>query len=71
MEKKINDFIVFCIEIYKSKKSLNGKETYKIFEEYGVLKYLREGYGVLHTQGDNWIINDIDEYLKNRGYNKN
>lgn len=71
MDKKVNDFIVFCLEIYKARKSMNGKDVYELFEKYGVLKYLEEGYEVLHTQGDGWIINDIDEYLKIRGHNKN
>ena len=68
MEKKINDFIIFCMEMYKAKKGLNGKEVYEIFENYKVFDYLQEGYDVLHTQGDGWIINDIDEFLKIRGY---
>ena len=68
MEKKINDFIVFCMEIYKSKKSMTGKEVYELFEKYGVLNYLQEGYEVLHTQGDGWVIRDIDEFLKIRRY---
>lgn len=71
MDKKINDFIVFCLEIYKSENGLTGKETYDLFEKYGLLEYLEEGYDVLHTQGDGWLMNDIDEYLKNRGYTKN
>ena len=40
MEKKINDFIVFCIEIFKEENKLTGKEVYELFEKYGVLKYL-------------------------------
>jgi len=69
MEKKINDFIVFCIEIFKEENKLTGKEVYELFEKYGVLKYLHDGYDMLHTQGDRWIINDINEFLKIRGYN--
>ncbi len=69
MEKKINDFVIFCLEIYKREYVLSGEETYKIFEKYGVLKYLQEGYEVLHTQGKEWIVNDIKEFLKIRGYN--
>ena len=68
MDKKINDFVVFCIEIYKSKKNMNGKEVYDLFNKYGVFKYLTDGYDMLHTQGDAWLVNDIDEYLKIRGY---
>lgn len=69
MEKKINDFVVFCLEAYKFEKKLSGKEVYELFEKYGVIKYLQEGYDVLHTQGDKWLMNDIDEFLKIRGYN--
>ena len=68
MDKKVNDFIVFCIENYKVYKNINGKEVYDLFEKYGVLQYLEDGYDVLHTQGDKWLMNDIDELLKNRGY---
>lgn len=69
MEKKINDFVIFCLEMYKAKNELSGEEAYKIFEKYGVLEYLQEGYEVLHTQGKEWLVNDIKEYLKIRGYN--
>lgn len=68
MEKKINDFIVFCIEIFKEENKFTGKEVYELFEKYGVLKYLHDGYDMLHTQGDRWLIKDINEFLKIRGY---
>lgn len=64
MDKKINDFIIFCLEYYKQKNNLTGREAYDIFEKYGVFDYLREGYDVLHTQGKDWLINDIEEFLK-------
>ena len=35
MEKKINDFIVFCIEVFKEENKLTGKEVYELFEKYG------------------------------------
>lgn len=71
LEYKINEFVIFCIEIFKEKNKFTGKETYDIFEKYGILNYLHDGYDVLHTQGDEWLINDIEEFLKIRGYNKN
>lgn len=69
MEKKINDFIVFCLEIYKANMNITGEEAFEIFKEYEVLEYLKSGYEMLHTQGEEWLINDIVEFLKNRGYN--
>ncbi len=68
MNKKINDFVVFCMEIYKAEKNISGKEVYELFEKYGVLKYLQDGYDMLHTQGDSWLISDIDKFLEVRGY---
>jgi len=64
MEKKINDFVVFCLECYKAKNGLNGKDAYVLFEKYGILDYLREGYEMLHTQGKDWLMNDIEELLR-------
>jgi hypothetical protein len=34
--------------------------------EYGVLEYLAEHWEILHTQGRQWIIEDIDEFIKAR-----
>lgn len=70
MEKKINDFVVFCLEVYKTNGNMTGEETFEIFKQYGVLEYLKNGYEMLHTQGEEWIINDITEFLENRGYSK-
>lgn len=52
----------------KQETKLTGKEVYELFEKYGVLKYLHDGYDMLHTQGDGWLMNDIKEFLKIRGY---
>lgn len=52
----------------KEENKLTGKEVYELFEKYGVSKYLHDGYDMLHTQRDRWITNDINEFLKIRGY---
>lgn len=66
MDKKINDFIVFCIEIFKEKKQMTGKEAHELFEKYDVFQYLENGYDILHTQGDKWIVEDIEEFIRIR-----
>ena len=38
-------------------------EVYNLFKEYGLFDYLKDGYDVLHTQGQDYIINDIEIYL--------
>ena len=67
-DKKIKDFVIFCLEEYKTRYNLNGKEVYDLFNKYNLFDYLENGYEVLHTQGKEYIINDICDYLKIRGY---
>lgn len=59
-------FISFCIEQYKEAKGLSGSEAMSSLSEYGVLEYLAEHWEILHTQGRQWIIEDIDEFIKAR-----
>ena len=59
-------FISFCIEQYKDARCLSGSKTAASLAEYGVLEYLAEHWEVLHTQGRQWIIEDIDEFIKAR-----
>ena len=61
-------FTVFCLENYKLHRNLSGQQVLDLFDRYGVFDYIREFYDVLHTTGYNYINNDIDIYLKSRGY---
>lgn len=64
IDKKINDFILFMIENYKNKHSLSGKETYELFLREGVIDYLTNGYELLHTLGKDYLLEDVDLFLK-------
>lgn len=69
MDKKQQDiayFISFCIEQYKHAKGMSGGEVVLLFSRYGVLEYLRDFFDVLHTQGYQWILADIDEFIRLR-----
>lgn len=69
MNKKKQDiayFVSFCIEQYKNTKELTGAEAVKQLDRYKVLDYLCEHYEVLHTQSRQWILEDIDEFIKLR-----
>jgi hypothetical protein len=35
------------------------------FQRTGVFQYLTDGYDVLHTQGKDYIVRDIDEFILN------
>ena len=66
LDKRINDFIIFCLESYKIENKLTGKEVFDIFDKYDVFSYLTKGYDMLHTQGGPWLVNDIEQYIKER-----
>ena len=69
MNKKNQDisyFLSFCIEQYMNEKKLNQDEVMALFSAYGVLDYLMEHFEILHTQSRQWIIEDIDEFIKER-----
>lgn len=69
MDKKKQDiayFVSFCIEQYKNAKHLTGAETLQLLDKYKVLDYLNEHYEILHTQSRQWILEDIEEFIKLR-----
>ncbi|MCD8048540.1 MAG: DUF3791 domain-containing protein [Clostridia bacterium] len=61
---KEGNFLIFCIEQYKSAKNLNGKEVIQLFSDYNVSEYIVSCFEALHTTGTNYIIEDIDSYIK-------
>ncbi|MBR4049919.1 MAG: DUF3791 domain-containing protein [Clostridia bacterium] len=67
MNKELK-FTVFCIENYKNHCNLSGSEVVKVFTDYDVFGYINEFFDVLHSTSHNYINNDIDIYLKSRGY---
>ena len=59
-------FYAFCLEKYKAFANITAEETLFIFRKYHVFDYLKEGFEILHTQGESYIVNDIDLFIKAR-----
>lgn len=59
-------FISFCIEQYKNEKGISGSEAMALLSEYGVLEYLSEHWEILHTQSRQWLVEEIDDFIKER-----
>jgi hypothetical protein len=60
---EIDQFIIFCVENYKFAMNLSGEQALKDFEDYDVFSYLANGFDVLHTQGKEYLVADIKDYL--------
>ena len=69
--EKITKFLVYCIEIYKTEYKIKGREVIQIFLQYGILDYIVECYGALHTTSPNYIIEDISGLIKEKQLNNN
>ena len=65
-EKDIALFVAFCIEEYGAAKGIAGKQVLDIFVKYGLVEYLSKFYDVLHTQGRQWLVDEIDEFIEIR-----
>ena len=59
-------FLIFCIEQYRLNNNLTSAGVLSMFIRYGVDKFLRDNFEVLHSQSEEYILDEISRYLKNR-----
>ncbi|MBO4741673.1 MAG: DUF3791 domain-containing protein [Bacteroidales bacterium] len=57
-------FVSFCIEQYKNKNGLSGEAAMQLLDSYGVLQYLSDHAEILHTQSRQWLMEEIEEYIR-------
>ena len=60
------DFLIYCVETYKNAKHLTGRQVAELFTRYRVWDYVYSCFEALHTTGANYIVEDIDLYIKAR-----
>ena len=60
------EFVIYYVETYKGIKNMDGKTAYQNLKEAGAIEYIDENYDALHTFGDENIVWNIDEYLRNK-----
>ncbi len=62
----ISYFVSFCIEQYKIHTGEPGQAVAERFFAEGVADYLANNYEVLHTQSRQWLMEEIDELIKQK-----
>ena len=67
MDDKILHFVLFCIYAIANKYSKTSAYIFNLFEKYGVLAYIIEFYDPLYTQGEFYIIDDLEGFIVDRG----
>ena len=66
----LNELIFFEVRIFRmfyEKLQVSSADTNKLFETYGVWKYIEDTYDMLSLSSDECAVNDIWEMLKVKG----
>ncbi|MBQ5582171.1 MAG: DUF3791 domain-containing protein [Bacteroidales bacterium] len=62
------DFVTFCIGNLSTRLNLPQKVVYVKLKECGILDdYIVKGYDVLHTFGKEYLMNDLIDYMQEKG----
>jgi len=71
MDKEQMEFSVFCIESIAEHLGVTGDVVYEMLtEQSNVLNdYIVACYDVLHTQGKEYLVEDIIDVMKQKGVN--
>ena len=64
-------FLASCVELYKDAKGITGQEAYKRLRQTGAVKFITDCWEGLHTTGPLYILDSIDEYVKNQKTEEN
>ena len=69
MTEKQLGFAVFCIENIATHLNKNGRDVYTMLTtDSDILdEYIIAHYETLHTQGKDYIVADITEYMAEKG----
>ncbi len=61
------DFTTYCIGNLAARLSLPQTTVYNRLRESGILSYITEAYDVLHTLDKESIMDDLIDYMKEKG----
>lgn len=69
-QEKELDFSIYILHSLADKWKMSPVAVYKILNSTGILdNYIIACYDVLHTQGKEYLVEDITEYVKEKGVN--
>lgn len=64
LESRQTEFAVFCIENVAEKLKISGMDVVEELEKTnGIKDFLYPSYDALHTQGKEYIVNEVLDYI--------
>ena len=68
MDKKTLEFVTYCISKLAQQLKLSQKEVYDRLNRSGILyDYIVPSYDVLHTFGSRYLMEDLTDYMREKG----
>jgi len=68
LEKKESTFVVFILHALGQHWNMTTPEVYDILNSTGILDdYIIKCYDVLHTLGKEYLVEDITEFVREKG----
>ena len=68
MDKKTLEFVTFCISKLSMMLKLPQKEIYSRLKKSGILyEYIVPSYDVLHTFSSRYLMEDLTDYMREKG----
>lgn len=68
MDKDKMSFVVYLIHACSAKWYKTPEEVYRLLKSTGCIdNYLVPNYDILHTQGTQYLVDDLQGYLELRG----
>ena len=68
MDKKILEFVTYCIGKLSMELHLPQREVYRRLKQSGILyNYIIPSYDVLHTFSSRYLMEDLTDYMKEKG----
>lgn len=68
MDTKTLEFVTYCISKLAQVLNMSQREVYRRLKESGILYgYIVPSYDVLHTFGSRYLMEDLTDYMKEKG----
>ena len=68
MDTKTPEFVTYCISKLAHVLNLNQREVYRRLKQSGILyDYIIPSYDVLHTFSSRYLVEDLTDYMREKG----
>lgn len=66
VDKSVFEFYTYCLENYATRQQISGMRAWVLFKETGADEYVIVNYDLLHTQGIDYVLDDIQRFINRR-----